>query len=271
MELNAERTLEPYASPSLFVLDRLMPASTQPPPRIALWSGPRNISTAMMRSWGSRRDTVIVDEPLYAHYLATTGREHPGREEIIAHHDPDLQSVVNRITGPIPNGASIYYQKHMAHHLLAEMEWNWVLDLRNAFLIREPREMLTSLVEVLPDPTLSDTGLPQQWALFQRLQSERGVTPPVIVARDVLQAPRDVLSALCDALDVPFRESMLSWEPGPREADGIWAKHWYDSVYDSTGFQPYEPKDTPVPDRLHDLHEDCQPLYDKLYARRLRP
>ncbi len=236
-----------------------------------MWSGPRNISTALMRSWGSREDTAVVDEPLYAHYLKETGRAHPSRDEVIAHYETDWRAVVARITGPIPNGASIYYQKHMAHHLLPEMDWDWVLDLRNAFLIREPREMLTSLIEFLPEPTLSDTGLPQQWALFQRLHQERGTPPPVIVARDVLKAPRPTLEALCDALGVPFRDVMLSWPPGPRETDGIWAKHWYDSVYDSTGFQPYQPKDDPVPDRLSDLLDECEALYDHLYTHRLRP
>lgn len=248
-----------------------MPETDRPPPRIAMWSGPRNISTALMRSWGSRDDTVVVDEPLYAHYLATTGRAHPGRDEIIARYETDWQAVVDRITGPIPEEASIWYQKHMAHHLLPEMEWDWVGALRNAFLIREPRAMLTSLVEFLPEPTLSDTGLPQQWALFQRLREERGTPPPVVRARDVLEAPRSVLDALCDALDVPFRSSMLSWVPGPRETDGVWAKHWYDSVYDSTGFHPYEPKDESVPDRLQELHDECRALYDKLYSHRLCP
>lgn len=236
-----------------------------------MWSGPRTISTAMMRSWGSRSDTVVADEPLYAHYLDATDRPHPGREEVIAHHETDWRAVVDRITGPIPDEATLFYQKHMAHHLLPEMDWGWVQALRNAFLIRAPREMLTSLVEVLPEPTLSDTGLPQQWTLFQFLEAKRDSPPPVVDARDVLEAPRLVLAALCDALDVPFRSSMLSWPPGPRETDGVWAKHWYDAVYDSTGFQPYEPKDTPVPDRLKGMHEECQALYDNLYAHRLTP
>lgn len=248
-----------------------MPDSDRPPPRIAMWSGPRNISTALMRSWGSRSDTVVADEPLYAHYLDATGRAHPGRDEVIAQNETDWRAVVDRITGSLPDGVSIFYQKHMAHHLLPEMETDWVLKLRNAFLIREPREMLTSLVEFLPEPTLSDTGLPQQWALFQRLRDERGSAPPVIVARDVLTDPRPMLNTLCEALGVPFRSSMLSWDSGPRETDGVWAKHWYDSVYDSTGFRPYEPKDEPVPERLRDLHEECQALYDNLYAHRLRP
>ncbi|MEF8795488.1 MAG: hypothetical protein V5A22_03225 [Salinivenus sp.] len=248
-----------------------MPDADRPPPRIALWSGPRTLSTALMRSWGSRADTVVADEPLYAHYLDATGRAHPGRDEIIAHYETDWRAVVDRLTGPIPDGASIYYQKHMTHHLLPDMETDWVLALRNAFLIREPREMLRSLAEVLPAPTLSDTGLPQQWALFQMLHRERGTPPPVVRARDVLEAPRAVLGALCDALGVPFRDAMLSWESGPRETDGIWAEHWYDSVYDSTGFRPYRPTDTPLPARLAPLHETCRTLYEKLHPHRLSP
>jgi hypothetical protein len=248
-----------------------MTHADRPPPRIAMWSGPRNISTALMRSWGSRPDTVVVDEPLYAHYLKNTGREHPGREAVIAHHESDLQAVVERITGPIPDGASLFYQKHMAHHLLPDMVWDWVLDLRNALLLREPREMLTSLVAFLPEPTLSDTGLPQQWRLFQRLREARGTPPPVVTARDVLTDPPATLRALCEALDVPYHDAMQSWAPGPRDTDGIWATHWYDAVYDSTGFQPYAPKDVSVPDRLQDLLDECQALYDTLYAHRLHP
>jgi len=248
-----------------------MAAANRPPPRIAMWSGPRNISTALMRSWGSREDTVVVDEPLYAHYLDATGRAHPSREAIIAHYDTDWRAVVDRLTGPLPDDADIFYQKHMAHHLLLEMDWDWVGALRNALLIREPRAMLTSLIEFLPEPTLSDTGLPQQWRLFQRLRREHDAPPPVLRAQDVLKAPGPMLDALCGVLGVPYRDAMLSWSPGPRTTDGIWAKHWYDSVYDSTGFQPYTPKNIPLPDRLHDLHEECRALYDKLAAHRLCP
>jgi len=247
-----------------------MAAHHQPPPRIAVWSGPRNISTALMRSWGSRADTAVVDEPLYAHYLSETGRAHPGREEIIDRYETDWRAVVECITGPVPEGASIYYQKHMAHHLLPDMDWGWTTQLRNAFLIRKPRAMLTSLIEFLPEPTRSDTGLPQQWRLFQQLREQRDEPPPVITARDVLTAPRRALHALCEALGVSFRPSMLSWAPGPRETDGVWAKHWYDAVHESTGFQPYEPTDEPVPARLHELHKECRAFYDKLYAHRLR-
>lgn len=239
--------------------------------RIAMWSGPRNISTALMRSWDSRDDTVVCDEPLYAHYLKVTGRAHPGREEVLAHHETDWRAVVDWLTGPVPDGKSIFYQKHMAHHLLPGMDCDWVLQLRNAFLIRDPREVLPSLAEFLPEPTLRDTGLEQQWTLFQRVRRATGAAPPVIDARDVLIDPRGVLEALCEALGVPFCESMLSWEPGSRPTDGIWAKYWYDDVERSTGFQPYQPSSEPVPDRLDALHATCRSYYQKLYAHRPQP
>lgn len=222
-----------------------------------------------MRAWETRPDTVVIDEPLYAHYLQATGREHPGREAIIDAYDTNWHRVVEGPTGPVPEEASIFYQKHMAHHFLPEMTFDWVLDLRNAFLIREPSAMLTSLMEVLPDPTLVDTGLKQQWTLFDRVRSATGETPPVLTARDVLIDPESTLRALCDALGVPFRETMLSWEPGRRESDGLWAEYWYDAVEQSTGFQPYEPKDVSVPDRLQVLLDECQTYYDRLHEHRL--
>jgi hypothetical protein len=237
--------------------------------RIAVWSGPRNISTALMRAWETRPDTVVVDEPLYAHYLQKTGREHPGRDAIIDAYETDWRRVVERLTGSVPGEASIFYQKHMAHHLLPEMGTDWVHDLRNAFLLREPSAMLTSLMEVLPTPTLADTGLKQQWDLFETLRAATGTPPPVLAARDVLIDPEATLRALCDALGVPFRDTMLSWEPGRRESDGLWAEYWYDTVEQSTGFRPYEPKDTSVPARLQDLLAECQIYYDRLQEYRL--
>lgn len=249
-----------------------VPSAVEDGTRIAMWSGPRNISTALMRSWGSRQDTTVWDEPLYAHYLQATGREHPGREEVIAHHETDVEAVIRRLTqAPIPNQADIFYQKHMAHHMLPEIPTEWVHDLRNAFLIRDPAEMLPSLAEFLPEPTLRDTGLKQQWTLFQKVQEDTDRPPPVIDARDVLADPKGVLRALCDALNVPFRSSMLSWEPGPRPTDGVWAKYWYDAVEQSTGFHPHTPSSDPVPDRLKSLHATCQEYYRRLSKHRLSP
>jgi hypothetical protein len=224
----------------------------------------------MMRAWGSRPDTFVCDEPLYAYYLKATGVPHPGADEVIRHHESDWRKVVAWLTGPIPEGKTVFYQKHMAHHLLPEIERTWMTSLTHAFLIREPREMLTSLIQVTPNPTLEDTGLAQQLTLFTWESSRTDKTPPVLDARDVLDDPRGALSALCEALDIPFTEAMLSWEPGPRATDGIWAKHWYAAVERTTTFQPYKPKPDPVPDHLSDLLELCNGIYKELHAQRLR-
>src|SRR5262245_8418502 len=161
--------------------------------RIAMWSGPRNISTALMRSFGNRPDTYVSDEPFYAHYLADTGKDHPGREEVIAHHESDWREVARALTGPIPEGKAVWYQKHMSHHLLSHMERDWMLGLPHAFLIRSPREMLASLAQVLDEPVLTDTGLPQQVALYDWVEARTGNHPPVIDAREVLEDPARML------------------------------------------------------------------------------
>jgi hypothetical protein len=237
--------------------------------RIAMWSGPRNISTAMMRSWGNRPDTFVCDEPFYAHYLLQTKIAHPGADEVIRHQENDWRKVVAWLTGPIPEGKTIFYQKHMAHHLLPNMERGWLDQVTNCFLIREPREMLTSLLHFLPEPTLADTGLPQQLEIFRQVKERTGRIPPVVDARDALENPRQTLGLLCQALNVPFTESMLSWPPGRRATDGVWAKYWYAAVEKTTTFQPYTPKADPVPERLHRLHEQCDEFYQQLYAHRL--
>ncbi len=237
--------------------------------RIAMWSGPRNISTAMMRSWGSRADTAVCDEPLYAHYLSVTRLEHPGRDEVIAAHECDWRKVVDELCGPIPGGRSVYYQKHMAHHLLPEIERGWLDGFAQAFLIREPLEMLTSLVKNVPQPRVEDTGLPQQVELFESLRARTGVTPPVLDSRDVLENPRRRLGALCESLGVPFDEAMLSWPAGRRATDGVWAKYWYAAVESSIGFEAYKPKNEPLPAALRGLCDECERLYALLHAHRL--
>jgi hypothetical protein len=235
---------------------------------IAMWSGPRNISTAMMRSWENRPDTAVWDEPLYGHYLVHTGLDHPGRDEVISACETEWAAVVDRLT-TAPRGADIFFQKHMAHHLLPHIDSAWLAQVDHAFLIREPREMITSFIRNIPNPSLSDFGLQQQWNIFERVRKSTGHVPPVIDARDVLQNPAAVLRALCTALDVPFSEHMLSWPAGPRDSDGIWAKHWYTAVEQSTGFQPYRSKPDVVPPALNDLHDACGVFYDKLRAHRI--
>jgi hypothetical protein len=236
-----------------------------------MWSGPRNISTALLRSWGNRSDTAVCDEPLYAFYLKETGIAHPGAAEVIAHHEPDWQKVVAGLVGAVPGGKAIYYQKHMAHHLLPQVGREWLGHVTHAFLIREPREMLTSLVKVLPEPTLADTGLPQQREIFEWVRVSSGRVPPVVDAREILENPRPMLGLLCQRLGVPFDEAMLHWPPGRRPTDGIWAKYWYDAVERSTTFEPYRPKNELVPAHLHNLLGSCLEIYDALYRERIIP
>lgn len=224
-----------------------------------------------MRAWGNRPDTFVTDEPLYAHYLRETGVRHPGADEVIRCHEPDWRKVIAWLVGPIPEGKPIWYQKHMTHHLLPQIERGWLGELTHCFLIREPREMLTSLIQVTSNVRLADTGLPQQVELFESERCRTGAVPPVLDARDVLENPRRMLSRLCEALGVPFLEEMLSWPPGRRPTDGVWAKYWYAAVEHSTGFEPYRPKPNRVPDHLAGLLADCEALYRRLYACRLRP
>ena len=173
------------------------------------------------------------------------------------------------LTGPVPDGRRIWYQKHMAHHLLPEIGREWLTSLTHCFLIREPREMLTSLVRVIPEPTLDDTGLPQQLRLFESERKRLGSVPLVLDARDVLGDPPGMLHRVCDVLGVPFTTAMLSWPAGKRETDGVWARHWYDAVERSTGFQPYAPKPDEVPAQLTGVLAECEELYARLYECRL--
>lgn len=238
--------------------------------RLAMWSGPRNISTAMMRSWGNRPDTVVVDEPLYAHYLQATGKPHPGAAEIIAAGEPDWRRVVAQLAGPIPGDRAIYFQKHMAHHLLPSMDRAWFAGLTHGFLIRHPREMLTSYIKVVPEPLDEDTAYPQQAEIFSAVRAHTGQVPPVLDTVDVLDNPRRMLGLLCEVLGVPFEECMLAWPPGPRATDGVWARHWYAEVEQSTSFRPYRPKSEPLPSRFEPLYERCLAHYELLYTHRLR-
>ena len=246
-----------------------MSGTKAPALRVAMWSGPRNISTAMMRSWGNRPDTIVCDEPLYAHYLSMTRRDHPGADEVIAAGETDVRKVIDWLLGPVPGGRRVFYQKHMAHHLLPDVPRDWLRHVSNCFLIREPREVITSLIKHVPDATLPDTGYPQQAEIFDRVRQWTGKVPPVIDARDVLNDPRRVLGKLCAALGVGFTDAMLSWPPGLRDTDGVWAKYWYKEVETTTSFRPYKPKDEPVPPHMQDLLRQCEQFYQRLYEHRL--
>jgi len=247
--------------------------------RIAMWSGPRNISTAMMRSWGNRGDTAVIDEPFYAFYLKRTSMKHPGAAEVIASGKTNWRKIVERLTGPVPDGKRILYQKQMTHHLLPEVDRQWLCAVTNCFLIRDPREVILSYIKKNPKPTLEDLGFVQQTRIFdfvvgtsrRDIRGRRSAPSLAIVidAKDVLENPERMLRLLCDAIGVAFDDAMLSWPPGVRDTDGIWAKYWYDEVARSTSFQPYRPKNEPVPERLREIHDRCRECYDRLYQYRL--
>lgn len=239
--------------------------------RIAMWSGPRNISTAMMRSFGNRPDTHVVDEPFYAFYLDQTGYDHPGRPEVLASQPTDWREVARQLAGPLPSGKSVWYQKHMAHHMLESIEHDWMLqpEFQHAFLIRDPARMLLSLSKVLGEFTLEQTGLPQQAAIFRLVQRHHGVVPPVIDSRDVLNNPERTLGQLCHRLGLEFTDAMLHWPPGPRETDGVWAKHWYARLHETQGFATEREADEPLPDHCRRLLGACEELYAELAEARL--
>ena len=239
------------------------------PLRLAMWSGPRNISTAMMRAWENRGDCVVVDEPLYAHYLAQTGLDHPGREAVIAAGETDWRKVAARLVGPVPEGKAIWYQKHMTHHLLPHMGREWLGALTHVFLIRDPREVLLSYIRSRPRVTAEDIGVLQQLEIFEYVQQLQGITPPVIEADGFLKAPATQLRALCERLDIAFTPRMLSWPPGPRASDGVWAPHWYAAVLRSTGFEPYRERDRRVAPEFRAIIDEVMPAYETLFAQRL--
>lgn len=239
--------------------------------RIAMWSGPRNISTAMMRAWGNRADTTVVDEPFYAYYLMATGKKHPMAGEVIARGETDWSRVTDQLTGPIPEGKRIFFQKQMTHHLLPEVGRRWLAAVTNCFLIRDPAEVITSYIKKQgqADITLEDLGFVQQAEIFDWVKSHTEQTPPIVDARDLLENPEKILRLLCQAAGVPFDEAMLSWPPGLRATDGIWAKHWYGEVAQSTSFQPARPRNELVPAALSEIHERCRECYDQLHPHRL--
>jgi hypothetical protein len=240
------------------------------PVRIAMWSGPRNISTAMMRAWSNRPDTAVIDEPLYAYYLERTAKPHPGAAEIISQGETDLPKVIAQLTSDaIPGGKRIFFQKQMTHHLLPEINRRWIVDLTNFFLIRDPREVILSYIKKNLDPVLEDLGFIQQHELFELVRNRTELVPPVVDAKDILENPERTLRLLCDAVGVPFDKAMLSWPPGLRETDGVWAKHWYDAVARSTSFEPYKPRKGDIPDSLREVYETSRECYEKLYQHRL--
>jgi hypothetical protein len=237
--------------------------------RIAMWSGPRNISTAMMRAWENRPDCVVSDEPLYAAYLAATGLDHPGRDEVIAAGETDWRRVAERLIGPIPEGRPLWYQKHMSHHLLPGMDTGWVHGLSNVFLIRDPAAVVDSYLKSRATVVPTDIGLLQQLDLFHAVAERQGQAPPVIDADEFLQQPEAQLRALCSRLGIGFSDRMLQWPAGPRASDGVWGPHWYAAVWQSTGFEPWRPRTPRLDATASAVAEACRPAYEALLAHRM--
>lgn len=246
------------------------PNSTQPL-RIAMWSGPRNMSTTMMRSFGARGDTVCVDEPFYAAYLAATGLTHPMTEAIFAAQSRDPAIVAADMAACPDPDAAVFYQKHMTHHMLPDTPRGWMAACENVFLIRHPARVIASYARKMPEVSLTAIGFPQQASLFEHASTLQG-RPPIVVDSDaILRDPRGLLRALCAALDLPWQNAMLSWPAGPRPEDGAWAPHWYDAVWRSTGFGPAPGALPSVDAAWQDIYADALDIYEELAAHQLRP
>jgi hypothetical protein len=238
--------------------------------RIAMWSGPRNLSTAMMRSFGSRVDTFVSDEPFYGCFLKSTGADHPMREETIASMDCDWGSVMETLSGDAPDGSPIWYQKHMWHHMTGPIGYGDFAGFRHAFLIREPERMIASYLRKREAGHFEDFGLERQAEFFEREADRLGHVPPVIDANDVLTDPEGVLSKLCAELGIAWDQRMLRWAPGRRETDGVWSAHWYNAVERSTGFASPEIGPVELPEDARRLADRCRPFYESLADHRIR-
>ena len=238
-----------------------------------MWSGPRNISTAMMRAFENRADTCVSDEPFYAAFLAESGADHPMREDVLQSQPTDWRAVARVMTGPAPEPAAVWYQKHMCHHMLDHFGLDWTADLTNVFLIRDPAAVIGSYVVKREDVALADLGFAQQQRQFEMVAQRIGFLPPVIAAEDVLADPRGMLAALCAAVGIGFDEAMLAWPAGPRASDGVWAPAWYDAVHRSTGWAPPRaPARTEALPAAHQrIVEQAMPFYESLARHRLVP
>jgi hypothetical protein len=226
--------------------------------KIAMWSGPRNLSTAMMYAFGARADCAVWDEPFYAPYLAETGLDHPMRSDILAAHESDAKIVARRCAGRPPDGKEHWYMKHMPHHMLDGFDMTWAEGCVNMHLIRHPARVIASYLAKRDMPSLLDIGYPQQWALYQRLPG------PIFDSTDIRANPEAMLRMICAAADLPFDAAMLSWPAGPRAQDGIWAKHWYGAVHRSTGISDPEGPLPDLPKEYHGLLTEALEYYEQM-------
>jgi hypothetical protein len=230
--------------------------------RICLWSSPRNISTAMMYSFAQRDDTVVVDEPLYAHYLKITGIDHPGRDETLQSQENDGEKVVQQIIlGEYDK--PVLFLKQMTHHLV-NISLDFLQRTKNIIFIRDPKQIIASYSQVRSDVNMQDIGIEKQWELFNHL-IENNLSCIVLDSNEILKSSKNVLNQLCDALQIPFTEKMLYWPAGAKPYDGIWAKYWYQNVHESTGFEKQKTSERLLPEYLQPLYEESKIYYECLY------
>lgn len=242
-----------------------------------MWSGPRNISTALMRAFENRADCAVVDEPFYGYYLRATGLEHPVGDAVMASMSCDWREVARQLCNDLPAtgdeaSCAVFYQKHMTQHILPAMDMAWTDQLLNCFLIREPRRIIASYARVRPQFAIEELGFPQQWELFQRVTDRLGEAPPVVDSATTLRNPEAVLRAFCTRVGIPFSSEMLHWPAGRRESDGVWAPHWYAAVEASTGFQAVSEaplSEIKVPAGCERMCEQAEEIYARLFAHAL--
>ncbi len=237
--------------------------------KIAMWSGPRNLSTAMMYAFAARGDCAVTDEPFYAAYLHATGIDHPMRAEVIANQPIDPTEVATHCTGPTSDGQPHWYQKHMTLHMIPAFDRTFLRHLTNVFLIRHPARVMASYAKKRESPTLSDIGFLQQADLFDEVADHLGHAPLVISAEDIRANPKQSLTNLCAALHLPFTETMLHWPMGPKPYDGVWAPHWYNAVHRSTGFEHAEGALPDLPPTYAGLVDQALPAYHRLAAHKI--
>lgn len=241
------------------------------PLRIAMWSGPRNISTAMMRSFGARADCAVTDEPFYGAFLHDTGMRQPMADQIIAAMDCDWQSVAAAMNGPVPGGKPLWYQKHMPHHMVGGISIADFPDHEHGFLIRDPARVVASHAAKRIDVTPEDLGVDKQLEYADYIEQKTGKSAIILDSTDISRDPESHLRALCEAMNIGWDSAMLSWEPGYRDTDGIWATHWYNKVIDTSGFSGSEDGPKPLTSEQRKIADSCRPAYEQMAAKKLQP
>jgi len=232
---------------------------------IAMWSGPRNLSTALMYAFDARAEFSVLDEPFYGSYLQASGADHPMREEILANMETDPKAVAKQLIRPRDG---YLYSKQMTHHILASFNRDWFSSATHAFLIRHPARVVASYARKREKVSLDMIGYVEQWRISEEVAGA-GQKPIIIDSNDIRNNPEEALRKLCNALGLSWDPAMLRWDAGGNPADGVWATHWYGAVHQSRGFAGPE---GPLPE-LSEGHcevvKEAMPYYLALAAHKL--